>query len=86
MGLTTSALINEVLPEGSVLYKHNHGLFSFYLTDDNFRSGESFLDQNSSLDFHVFIEEIISTLIELEADHIEPLVQADYDLATLKHF
>lgn len=71
-------MINDVLPEGSILYKHNHGLFDFYTDDRAFEDGIEFLGQKLDEDFTDFIKRVIEALIENEKNDDEPLVSIDY--------
>ena len=70
-------MINDVLPEGSILYKHNHGLFDFYTDDRAFEDGREFLGQKCDEEFTDFIKRLIEALMESEKNDNEPLVTID---------
>lgn len=71
-------MLNDVLPEGSVLYKHNHGSWDLFLDDRAFEDGREFSSQCVDEDFTDFIKRSIQKLIDIEEenDH-EPLVSID---------
>jgi len=72
-------MLNDVLPEGSVLYKHNHGLYDLYLDDIAFEDGREFSSQCIDEPFADFIKRSIQNLIDLEEEENdqEPLVSID---------
>lgn len=70
-------MINDVLPEGSILHKHNHGLLCFYKDDSAFEEGREFLGQKCDEEFTIFIKRLIEALIESEKNEDEPLVTID---------
>ena len=67
-------IINDVLPEGSTLYKCNHGRFDFFLDDRSLEDGCAFLSQEGVESFKNFIERLVLALLELEKNEDEPLV------------
>lgn len=72
-------MINNVLPEGSVLYKHNHGLFSFYLDDVSFMDGGApFSEMKVGERFSEFILRTITKLIEKEEGTENPSTTIDW--------
>lgn len=71
-------MINDVLPEGSILYKHNHGLFDFYKNERDFEDGIEFLSQKCDEEFTDFIKRLIKSLMESEKNDNQPLVTIDY--------
>ena len=71
-------MINDVLPEGSILYKHNHGLFDFFKDDRAFEDGKEFLSQKLNEEFTDFIKRIIKALMEVEIGEEMPSVSIDY--------
>ncbi len=70
-------MINDVLPEGSILYKHNHGLFDYYTDDRAFEDGREFLGQKLDEDFTDFIKRVIEALMESEKGDEMPSVSID---------
>ncbi len=75
--MNTETMISDVLPEGSVLFKHNHGYFSFYKTEDGFIKGDDFLTQKVDEFFTDFIKRVLSALILIEIYDDEPIVTID---------
>lgn len=74
-------LLNHVLPEGSVLLKHNHNCFSFYLDDEYFELGVEYMTQKPDETFKHFIFRVIDSLMEDEKRNTcVPLVIIDYAL------
>lgn len=73
-------IIDRVLPEDSILYKHNHSYFSFYLDDRSFEDGRDFLTQKSDEKFSDFIERLVEALMKYEENNDERLVAVDYAL------
>lgn len=78
MNLTT--LLDYVIPSTGVMMKHCNGGWEFYMTDDDFIKGESFMAQKANEDFHQFAERLIAKLIEDEEKNkdTEPLVTIEY--------
>jgi hypothetical protein len=70
--------MDYVLPSTSVMMKHCNGGWDFYMTDDDFIKGESFMAQKSNEDFHHFMERLIEKIIEDEKNDDEPLTTIDY--------
>ncbi len=70
-------MINDVLPAGSILFKHNHGLFDFYMDDKAFEDGREFLRQKCDEGFTDFIKRLIEFLMESEKKENEPIVSID---------
>lgn len=78
--MTLETMLNNVLPEGSVLYKHNHGFFDFYKSDRHFEDGDDFSSQDSNETFSSFIERTVQELMaqEEQIGDPEPTVTIDY--------
>lgn len=71
-------MLNHVLTEGSILYKHNHGLFDFYLDDRDFEDGRPFTEMKVDEGFKEFITRTIGKLIEKESGTDNPSTAIDW--------
>lgn len=76
--MNLETMINNVLPEGSILYKHNHGLFDFYLNDMDFEDGEPFSEMKVDEGFSDFIHRTIGELIQKEEGTENPSTAIDF--------
>ena len=75
---TLNILLDQVLPSTGVLMKHCNGGWDFYMTDNDFLKGESFMAQKTNEDFCRFINRLIKEIIEIEKGIEEPLTTIDY--------
>lgn len=69
--MNLSLLLDYVLPSTSVLMKHCNGGWEFYKTDTDFVNDKSYMSQDTSEDFHKFMERLIERLIKEEVDNNE---------------
>lgn len=76
MKLTT--LMDYVIPSTGVMMKHCNGGWDFYMSDEDFINGESFMAQKPSEDFHQFAERLIAEIMKIEEGLEEPLTTIDY--------
>ena len=72
-------LLSHVLPEDSVLFKPNHGLFWFYKCYEDFEDEKEYTMQGSFERFEDFIKRTINKLQEDEAERGDqyPIVTID---------
>lgn len=80
-----NTLMNYVLPSSSVMMKHCNGGWDFYMTDDDFLNGKSYMAQKCNEDFDGFIKRLIAQIIEDEKNDDEPLVTIDYAIWELQN-
>lgn len=71
-------ILNNVLPEGCVLYKHCHGIYGFYMDDEEFAKGNEFLTQKVDETFERFIDRLIKALKKDEEGQEVPVVSIDH--------
>jgi hypothetical protein len=72
--------LDQILPEGSILYKHNHGLFDFYRSEDEFTKGEAYFSQDCREDFSSFMQKLIKKIVDEEQANgdMDPSTSIDF--------
>lgn len=61
-----SILLDQVLPCSGVLFKHCHGSWAFYKTDDAFEKGTEFMSQKVNESFDQFSHRLVEALVKEE--------------------
>ncbi len=76
--MKTEIILNNVLPEESILFKLSHGLYDFYLNYKDYEDGISFSRQRSDESFSLFIDRVVEELIIKEKEEEDKPVTVDY--------